>query len=115
MNDKKLALRRLVKKKSSASTSRMYEAVQVLYAVFFVPLFTITALGPQSFIVEFIVPTRNTAIEMECLGRCDHAHVIMPAVYVLRQTGSHTVEQIKKNLWSFMRLVIITHIVMMVK
>lgn len=75
MNDKKFALRRLVQKKSSASTSRMYEAVQVLYAVLFVSLFT---LGPQSFIVEFIVPAANTAIEMECLGRRDHAHVIMP-------------------------------------
>ena len=74
------------------------------------PLFTKNALEPQSFIVEFILPTATTAIEMECLGRCDHAHVILPAVCVLCQTGSHTVEQIKKNLWLFMRLVIITHI-----
>ena len=45
MNDQKLALRRLVKKKSSASTSRMYEAVQVLYAVLMVSLCTVTTIG----------------------------------------------------------------------
>ena len=40
-------------------------------------------------------------IEMECLG----ITLVMPAVCTVCFTGSQTVEQIKKNLWTFMRLV----------
>jgi len=48
------------------------------------------------------VSALNTAIEMECLGKWLHSRQLCTLfVYC---TGSHTVEQIKKDLWSFMRL-----------
>ena len=36
-------------------------------------------------------------------GMFRFGHVVIPAVCTVYHTGSHTVEQIKKNLWSFMR------------
>ena len=37
--------------------------------------------------MEFIVPAANTVMEMECLGGCDHAHMIMPAMpFVYRES-----------------------------
>ena len=63
--------------------------------------------------MEFIVPVTNSVIEMECLGIILHVHMVTLAVCaIICHTGSQTVEQIKKNLWSFMRLVKINHIIL---
>ena len=51
--------------------------------------------------------TLNIAIEMECLGIVETACTITHHLWTVSSTGSQTIEQIKKNLWLFMRLVII--------